>query len=283
MMKKHAYLIIAHNNFDVLEKLLKMLDFKYHDIYMHIDKKVKDFNFEYFKSICKESKVCFTEKRIDVKWGHQTQVLTEMLLFETAYKNGEYSYFHLLSGVDLPLKKAEDIYTMQAEHGKSFIQISPKTSIGDEARVSRYNLLIKNNKIKAALEILQRKLKINRTKNVTLKKGANWASLTNRAVCVLLKRKREIKKLTFLSNCADEIYKQTILYKYAKDDIYFDENGNTNFLRYVDWSEKKKNPKILTGEDFEKITASGCLFARKFDSVKSKGLINKIYDFVMNG
>ena len=29
MLNKHAYLLIAHNNFGVLEKLIKMLDYKH--------------------------------------------------------------------------------------------------------------------------------------------------------------------------------------------------------------------------------------------------------------
>ena len=36
-MKKHAYLIMAHNNWKILEKLLNLLDDKRNDIYFHID------------------------------------------------------------------------------------------------------------------------------------------------------------------------------------------------------------------------------------------------------
>lgn len=32
MLNKHAYLILAHNNFGVLEKLIKMLDYKHNPI-----------------------------------------------------------------------------------------------------------------------------------------------------------------------------------------------------------------------------------------------------------
>lgn len=46
---KYAYLIMAHNEFYVLEKLIKLLDDNDSDIYIHIDKKVKNFDFEKFK------------------------------------------------------------------------------------------------------------------------------------------------------------------------------------------------------------------------------------------
>ena len=38
-MNKHAYLIIAHDNFYTLEKLIKSIDDSRNDIYIHIDKK----------------------------------------------------------------------------------------------------------------------------------------------------------------------------------------------------------------------------------------------------
>lgn len=280
-MNKHAYLIIAHNNFEILERQLKMLDSSYNDIYIHIDKKVKSFDFEYFIYLCKHSSVYFTKKRYNVRWGHQTQVLTEMLLFSSAYKNDKYSYYHLLSGVDLPLKSADEIYHYFDNKAKSYLYVSPVTTVYDLQRISRYRLKLKNEKLLNIFNILQDKFKINRVKNVVVKKGYNWCSLTQNAVAMLLKHKNQIFKMTFLSSCADEVYKQTVLCRYLPDEIYYDKDGNTDDLRYVDWSEKKENPKILELSDFDRIINSLKLFARKFDFEKSQILIDKIYDYVM--
>ena len=38
-MKKHAYLIMAHNEFEILKILLHLLDDERNDIYLHIDSK----------------------------------------------------------------------------------------------------------------------------------------------------------------------------------------------------------------------------------------------------
>lgn len=38
---KHAYLIMAHHEFEVLGKLVQALDDERNDIYIHFDKKVK--------------------------------------------------------------------------------------------------------------------------------------------------------------------------------------------------------------------------------------------------
>ena len=51
MVNKHAYLIMAHGNFELLEKLLRQIDDPRNDIYIHIDKKVAHFDFYYFDKV----------------------------------------------------------------------------------------------------------------------------------------------------------------------------------------------------------------------------------------
>ena len=65
MNNKHAYLIMAHNEFDILEKLLLLLDDSRNDIYIHIDLKVKNFNFKYYKDLINKSKVEFIKRQND--------------------------------------------------------------------------------------------------------------------------------------------------------------------------------------------------------------------------
>ena len=103
-MSMHAYMIIAHNQFELLEKLILSLDDVRNDIYIHIDAKAKDFDFEHFKSLTKHSKVVFTDERMNITWGDFSQVKCEMVLLKTAVSNdnpeNQYTYYHLLSGAD---------------------------------------------------------------------------------------------------------------------------------------------------------------------------------------
>ena len=71
-MNKHAYLIMAHNEFYILEKLILLLDDLRNDIYIHIDSKVKNFNFKYYKKLVKRSNIYFVERK-NVRWGHMSQ------------------------------------------------------------------------------------------------------------------------------------------------------------------------------------------------------------------
>jgi hypothetical protein len=49
-----------------------------------------------------------------------------------------------------------------------------------------------------------------------------------------------------------------------------------NNLRYIDFSSKKANPKVLTVDDFPKFTGSGKLFARKFDQNVDNAVLDMI-------
>ena len=51
MMNKHAYLIMAHNNWRNLETLIKLIDDDRNDIYIHIDRKTVEIDFQKIISI----------------------------------------------------------------------------------------------------------------------------------------------------------------------------------------------------------------------------------------
>mgnify|MGYP000532575851 CR=1 FL=1 len=59
---KHAFLIIAHNEYPVLEVLLSMLDDERNDIYLHIDKRATELFQQIKKSQNAESRLLFNRK-----------------------------------------------------------------------------------------------------------------------------------------------------------------------------------------------------------------------------
>ena len=56
-MIKHAYMIMAHDQFELLSILIKMLDDPRNDIFLHIDKKAKDFKAEEYMIFLAETTV----------------------------------------------------------------------------------------------------------------------------------------------------------------------------------------------------------------------------------
>lgn len=126
-MDKHAYLIIAHSNLKQLQQLLLLLDDPRNDIYIHLDlksnsdiKKITPLHMKY--SHCK-----FCE-RVNVGWGNVSQLQTEFNLFELATQV-EHSYYHLISGIDLPLHSQD--YIHRYFNGKNFeyIGYSPSWNV----------------------------------------------------------------------------------------------------------------------------------------------------------
>src|SRR5699024_9194944 len=115
---KHAYLIIAHHEFEVLSRLLLSIDDERNDIYIHFDKKVKS-----IPSIQVNNANLFILKdRVDVRWGDVSQIVCEFLLLKESYSNGSYQYYHSLSGVDMPLKSQNEIHDFFTRNlGKEFI------------------------------------------------------------------------------------------------------------------------------------------------------------------
>ena len=107
--QKHAYLVMAHDNFGILKKQLELLDDESNDFFIHIDKRAQ-FDKEWLLENVKYSTVTFIPRR-KVYWGDYSQTQTELDLIREAVKNSNgYQYLHLLSGVDLPIKCKRDIF-----------------------------------------------------------------------------------------------------------------------------------------------------------------------------
>lgn len=275
----HAYMIIAHNQFELLEKLIHKLDDKRNDLYIHIDAKVKDFDFSYFASIAKYSRVIFTDERINITWGDYSQVECEMLLLKTAVENEDcenpYSYYHLISGVDLPIKTNDEIHSFFEENSsKEFIHYTNDTATQSfENRIRYYHFFRKKRnlfyKILAQILLLVQKLfKVNRLKNTEIKvqKGCNWFSITREFARYIVSNSPKYEKIFSRSYCADEVFIQTIAENSEFGKNLFMPNCNNNHYacaRLIDW--KRGNPYVFRKEDYDMIKSSPCMFARKFD------------------
>lgn len=85
---KQAYLIIAHNKFDMLRALIRQLDSRDNDIYIHIDKKAGDVDFSQFEGAASCSRVKCLRDRISVMWGGVSQIAATFLLLQTALRGG---------------------------------------------------------------------------------------------------------------------------------------------------------------------------------------------------
>lgn len=293
MTAKHAFMIIAHDQFDLLKILITMLDDERNDIYVHVDSKAQDFNADEFVSLTKHAGLFFTD-RISVTWGDYSQIEAEMILLKAAVKNeinrNRYAYFHLLSGCDLPIKTNDEIHRFFAEHqGKEFIHFSEdEPSRSAMSRVRYYHIFRSNRnlfyKILAQFALMAQKiLGVNRLKSepINVWKGTNWFSITDDFANYVVSKESEIKKIFSYSYCCDEVFLQTIFMNSPfKDRLYMPHCNNNQLAcaRYIDW--QRGNPYTFTSEDFESIISSPAMFARKFSMHLDKEIVYKIRDYI---
>ncbi len=284
-MEKHAFIIMAHNNFRILNVLLELLDYTKNDIYLHIDKKStipKDL-YEPQKS-----NLYMSPQRFDVRWGSFSQIELEIYLFNEAYNKGPYKYYHLLSGVDLPIKDNEYIHNwFNNNYPKEFVGFLPCNDIKEQLfRVQNFHFFTNNLKdsgsiytrIHWKLIALQINYKIKRNRGIDFMKGANWVSITNNCVKYLIENKKFIYKIYKFSFCADEIFLQTLLWNSdLKNNIYNINDEYKGCMRKICW--KRGSPYIWRINDYDELISSPYIFARKFDE-KEINIVNKIYSYL---
>ena len=94
---RHAYLVMAHNEPEVLAILLSMLDDPRNDIYLHIDRRAVELRRQFDTWHPRHSRLFLLDDPEAVYWGDISQVKAELKLFEAAQLNGPYavSYTHL--------------------------------------------------------------------------------------------------------------------------------------------------------------------------------------------
>lgn len=282
---KHAYLIIAHQEFAVLEALIEALDYPCNDIFLHLDRKV-EYRVKY-KPQYSNLILVSDAARIDVRWGDCTQIWSELALYKTATAHGKYDYYHLLSGIDFPIKSQEYIHRFfERQNGKIFQGIMPN-AWRTRTKLQYFHFFTKNLKSKTLrghvetnlhwfLTQIQKVLCIKRNMDCfpELCKGANWSSLPHEAVMLILSKEKWIRKRFNYTYACDEVYKAIILWNSPlREKIYNTEDEYEGCMRLVDW--KRGNPYIWQESDLEEIFASNKLFARKFCSANI-GLIEKI-------
>lgn len=288
MEDKHAYLIIAHNQFELLKTLMCAIDYPENDIYVHVDAKEKNINFYDIKSAINYSNVYFLNNRLNVKWGDFSQIECELRLLEKATKKG-YLYYHLMSGVDMPLKTQKYIHKFfDDNYGTEFIHFdAPMIDKETYKRVSKYVFFASREKTlfeKIAYKLLMiLEFGIDRGKKVNwvYQKGANWFSITDDLARYVVSKRNIIEKQFKYTRCADEVFLQTLAYNSPFNEKISMPNYCDNYesICYcIDW--KRGNPYTYLLKDYDDLITSKMLFARKFNWNIDKEIVLKLYNEV---
>ncbi|WP_438945534.1 beta-1,6-N-acetylglucosaminyltransferase [Sediminibacterium sp.] len=261
-----AHLILVHSKPGQLMRLVKKLVHNKAAFFIHVDAKT---DIQPFKNALAGVKdVYFVDKRVDIQWATYSMVEATVNGFEAIVASGiAIDYVNLLSGQDYPIQPVAKFHDfLKMNPGKAFMQCLDIETEWTEAisRVRSYHFTHWNipgkYKIQKILNFFLPRRKL--PENLIPVGRSQWFTISLKHVVFIIKRLETnpaFSKFFSYSWAPDEIIFQTLLYNSTfKSDIV------NNNLRYIDWSEGLKNPKMLTKEDFTSMMQSGNFFARKF-------------------
>lgn len=267
---KHAYLIMAHNEFEVLQCLVNCLDDVRNTIFIHFDKKIKVVPL----IVSKYSELIIIQDRVDVRWGHYSQIKAELNLFKTALSYAEFAYLHLLSGVHLPLYTQDYIHTFfDQSSDNNYLMGMPVSQREIEMKMNRYNFFIKNFmhknlRLRRLYQLfwnivikLQDITGIKRNSVKKFSKASQWVSLTLEAIKYISSQEERILKTYRYTFCSDEFFIKTELEDSPLRNTIVDEK------RLLACDFQGTSPKLYLLNDYSDIIRSNKLFARKFSAV----------------
>ena len=298
---RHAYMIMAHNDFDMLYEILRELDYRRNDIFLHIDRKSQNVPIEHLCSAVKEANLVIIPRK-NVNWGGYTQIACELHLMRNALESGHHAYYHMMTGAMAPIKSQEEIFEFFDNCGnKEFIGFDNSSNF--ESRVCLYHIYneigkatTKTDQIKVLIinkfNGFQKKIGYiyKPTRNISFKKGFVYWSLTEDAIKYILINEKNIKKIYKHSFCGDELFIQTLLYNSEfRKKIYNLDDEYESCLRFIkpalSWNKDfsggsielaKKSENSITVSDLPMLVKSEKLYGWKFVGEQGIEAIKKL-------
>jgi hypothetical protein len=261
-----AHLILVHAHPDQLRRLVNRLSFQDSVFFIHVDLKsdIQDFKL----ALGNNSNIHFVKNRVNIQWATYSMVQATLNGFKEIVASGlNIDYVNLLSAQDYPIKSSNDFHLFLKENpGKAFMHCLDVATEWTEAisRIKEYHFNHWHFPGKFKIQNLVNFILPNRKmpEHLIPVGRSQWFTISLKHIVFLINRLEtspHIVRFFRYSWAPDEIVFQTLLFNSSfKEDII------SNNLRYIDWSEGQKNPKMLTKVDFNLMMQSGKFFARKF-------------------
>lgn len=314
-----AYMILAHHQPLLLQRLVDRLDQPNVKFYIHIDKKTK--NLESFRAALSSFSNVTIISTCDVNWMGYTTIDAELDLMKEAYNSGiQFKYYVLMSGNDYPIKSNAYINDFFNSHSTDFISYTNMNFISEEMKnkVKQYHfrdipfinprnpkkipflVYLYFGSHRYLMKLLPERKFYN---NMEPYFGSQWFALTHATIEYILRFVNDnpgYVRAMKNTDGPDEVFFHTIVMNSVRKTNVYDydkylewlkvRKGTEVFtaglssLRYMDWSDRpgKSKPAVLEETYFDTLAASKELFGRKFDEKESAQLLNKIDSQFLN-
>jgi hypothetical protein len=289
---RHAYLITAHDKPEQLKLLLSLLDDSNNDLYLHIDKKATGIHDSDLTGAIKKASIQFVP-RLDARWGSEVFIDAIASLIREAVKRSTRitTCSQRRSAAETAARDSRVLYRARRQ---GVCRVRPEVRRSAGARPTAGAILLPSavgpfairayKRFEPVWNKLQSALGVNRIKRcpVVFQKGAVWFSISHAFALYVLEQFPHYRPYYKHSVCADEIWLQTILVnspfmERRSFSGWDDELAAT--MRYVDWSDGGRSPKVLVSEDYTALISSGALLRVSSTSGGRRG-IDRIAQFV---
>lgn len=280
-----------------MERLVKRLSSDNVDFIIHVDKKTNPRVFKHLAEVFSEYPNVHFSKRTRVEYTAYGHLKATLFAIDVILMRGiQPDYVFLLTGQDYPIKSNLDIQNFLSDNkGKAFINFTTIPNNDEKMwlnriayyhiNLGRWHLVFPKEDMWATPKINQAWNKIINLFPIKLKRnvpggftpyfgGAYWCLPFECVQYVInFERKNDYRYLRFFRSTrySMESYFQTIL----ANSPWINQMVN-NDLHYIDWSNHKNHPEILTVDDFLKLMDSPKLFARKFDVTVNQDVLDMI-------
>jgi hypothetical protein len=212
---KISFLILAHDNYLHLERLINALQDENVRFYVHIDKKSE------LPDNIGQKNVLILKNRVAVYWCGYSTIEATLNLLDAALKDGFGDYLILISGTDYPIRPMSFLREQLSE-GREFINIKkgyqPSKPLKRFERFYFDGLNRKRKPLKSILFICIEKLSVlagyKRRCPFQIFTGSQWFALTKNCAKNILETTKQIDVFRkFFKNtfCPDEAFFQSII------------------------------------------------------------------------
>ena len=273
---RQAFLILAHDRFDMLEFLVKALDSPESDTFVHVDARAKDVDLAHIESLTAESRTVCLRNRVACRWGSVSLVDATFRLIDEALSSGTYRYLHLLSGCDFPLMSPGEMLSFLSDHdGTEFIGFckGEEADIDEKLGVYRIPSLFRSSRLASWLEYQIAKtqrlvgIRMNRDTSV-FRKGPQWWTITDDLARAVLCNRHAILRRYRWAFAPDEIFMQTFVSEHPEflsRCFYGDGDKHAQCMRLIDW--ERGTPYEFTNADCPSLASEHRFFVRKMLSL----------------
>lgn len=289
---KHAIMIMAHKNLYQLCRLIEYFRMSC-DIFVHLDKK-STWSQEDVDRLYAYSQVKMVSIEYEVNWGGTSVLESEMALLQSAYANGIYDYFHLLSGQDYPVKPLSTFLDFfEKNKGNEYIQyVSIPNLRWEKGSYRRFQYFYpydwaqeKADPREWVREQVEKQIKKGLKRPIPdefdmLYGSSQWFSVTRDAVGILLQYTIDnpaFYNRLWMTFAPEECYVATVLLNRINMQRIVRSN-----CRFIRWKYENGNrPANLGVEHFCYLLEEDILFARKMETSCSLPLLELIDKYLI--